>query len=136
MPTLIDTSLWIAMYRDRTGKIARYVKTTSGLGEPLFARPIAMEILQGCSSEAEWRLTRDHLGLQKFLEMTTQTWIDASLIYFELKRLGTTVRSSLDCCIAQIALDNDVLLVHNDRDFDAIATVRPLKHLRLDLSKA
>jgi predicted nucleic acid-binding protein len=32
---------------------------------------------------------------------------------------------------AQIALDEGATLVHDDRDFDAIATVRPLKLHRL-----
>ena len=135
MPALIDTSLWIAIYRDRTGKLARYVKASCGPDEPVFARPIAMEILQGCSTEVEWKLTCDHLRAQTYVEMTEQTWVDASWIYFDLRRASTTVRSGLDCCIAQLALDHDCTLIHNDRDFDAIATVRPLKHLRLDLSK-
>ncbi len=136
MPDLIDTSLWVAMYRDRTGKVARYVKASSGPDEPVFARPIALEILQGCSTDAEWKITCDHLEAQAYLEMSAQTWIDASRIYFDLRRASVTVRSSLDCCIAQLALDHNCTLLHNDRDFDAIATVRPLKHLRLDLSKA
>lgn len=136
MPALIDTSLWIAMYRDRTGKIARYVKSSCGPDEPVFARPIAMEILQGCSTEAEWKITRDHLGAQTYVEMTEQTWVDASRIYFDLRRASTTVRSSLDCCIAQLALDHNCTLIHNDRDFEVISTIRPLTHRRLDLNKA
>ena len=36
----------------------------------------------------------------------------------------------MDCCIAQAALENDLLLIHNDRDFETIAQVRSLQHLR------
>lgn len=135
MPELIDTSLWIAMYRDRTGNIARHVKASCGPGEPVFARPIAMEILQGCSTDAEWKMTKNHLDAQAYVEMTEQTWVDASRIYFDLQRASITVRSSLDCCIAQLALEHNCTLLHNDRDFEAIATIRPLKQQRLDLSK-
>jgi len=39
------------------------------------------------------------------------------------------VRSAADCLIAQIALENDLALLHNDRDFEAIRKVRPLKTL-------
>jgi predicted nucleic acid-binding protein len=35
------------------------------------------------------------------------------------------------CCIAQIAVDHDVLLLHRDRDFEVIAEVRPLRQQRL-----
>jgi predicted nucleic acid-binding protein len=64
------------------------------------------------------------------------SWEQAARINFELKRKGQIVRSNADCLIAQIALENGVELIHNDRDFDLIATIRPLKHLRLDLKAA
>ncbi|WP_410503742.1 hypothetical protein [Leptolyngbya sp. 7M] len=40
------------------------------------------------------------------------------------------VRSPIDCCIAQAALEHDLLLIHNDRDFETIAQVRSLQHFR------
>ena len=42
---------------------------------------------------------------------------------------GITVRSTVDCLIAQIAIENELLLLHNDRDFEAMAAVVPLKFL-------
>jgi predicted nucleic acid-binding protein len=58
-------------------------------------------------------------------------WSDAARIFFDLRRRGRTVRSSIDCCIAQIAIENDVLLLHRDRDFEVIAELRPLRQQRL-----
>jgi predicted nucleic acid-binding protein len=40
---------------------------------------------------------------------------------------GITVRSTADCLIAQIAIENKLLLLHNDRDFEAMSAVAPLK---------
>lgn len=51
-----------------------------------------------------------------------------------LCRQGLTIRSPIDCCIAQAALDNDLLLIHNDRDLETIAQVRALQHLWLQCS--
>jgi len=45
-------------------------------------------------------------------------------ILYDLRRVGKTVRSAVDCCMAQIAIESDVLLLHRDRDFE-IAAVRP-----------
>ena len=135
MTTLIDTSLWIAMYRDRTGGLAKNVRDASGPDEPQFARFVAMEILQGCSSDAEWKLIENHLHDQCYVETTSRTWHGAARIYFELRSKGVTVRSSIDCCIAQLAIENNLTLLHNDRDFEKIAQVRPLKHLRIDAEK-
>jgi predicted nucleic acid-binding protein len=58
------------------------------------------------------------------------SWQAAARIYYDLRRRGLTVRSPIDCCIAQAALENDLLLIHNDRDFETIAQVRSLQHVR------
>jgi len=33
----------------------------------------------------------------------------------------------VDCMISQIAIESELLLLHNDRDFEAMAAVVPLK---------
>jgi len=43
------------------------------------------------------------------------------------RKKGVTVRSSIDCLIVQTALEHDLLLLHEDRDFDEIAKIVPLK---------
>ncbi|MDX2217374.1 MAG: hypothetical protein SFY66_29165 [Oculatellaceae cyanobacterium bins.114] len=73
---------------------------------------------------------RLYLETQDYAELTNQSWQAAARIYFDLRRQGLTVRSPIDCCIAQAALENNLLLIHNDRDFEAIAQVRPLQSLR------
>jgi hypothetical protein len=57
-------------------------------------------------------------------------WQAAARIFYDLRRQGLTVRSPIDCCIAQASLENDLILIHNDRDFETIAQVRSLQHLR------
>jgi predicted nucleic acid-binding protein len=37
----------------------------------------------------------------------------------------------VDRCIAEAAIERVRLPIHSDRDFETIATVRPLKHLEL-----
>jgi predicted nucleic acid-binding protein len=41
-----------------------------------------------------------------------------------MRRQGLTVRSPIDYCIAQDVLENNLLLIHNDRDLETIAQVR------------
>ena len=52
---------------------------------------------------------------------------------FDLQRKALTVRSTVDCLIAQTSIDHGCMLLHNDRDYEQIATLRPLKHQRLAL---
>jgi len=44
-----------------------------------------------------------------------------------MPKKGLTVRSTVDLLIAQTAIEHNAILLHNDRDFEAIATVSPLK---------
>ncbi|HAO13292.1 MAG TPA: VapC toxin family PIN domain ribonuclease, partial [Planktothrix sp. UBA8407] len=61
---------------------------------------------------------------------TPNTWIAAARIYYDLQRQGLTVRSSIDCCIAQLAIEHQLILIHNDRDFETIQRVTMLNGLR------
>jgi predicted nucleic acid-binding protein len=63
------------------------------------------------------------------LRHPVESYLEAARIYFDCRRRALTVRSSVDCLVAQVALDNKLVLLHSDRDFDAIARVRPLRTL-------
>ena len=60
------------------------------------------------------------------IEPKPSTWQAAARLYFDLRRQGLTVRSPIDCCIAQIALESRLILLHDDKDFLVIAKIRPL----------
>ena len=68
------------------------------------------------------------MASQYYLETTNDAWRQTARIYFDLRRAGTTVRSPIDCCIAVIAIEAQALLLHQDRDFEKIAEIRPLVH--------
>lgn len=127
---LIDTSVWIAVYRDKSGGIARRLSALVGEEPVATADCITCEVLQGTSSETEWLQIRSAMAALEQLPMSTETWIEAARIFFDLQRKAVTVRSTIDCCIAQLALAHGATLLHLDRDFERIASVRPLTQLR------
>ena len=55
------------------------------------------------------------------------TYREAARIYYDCRRRGLTLRSTVDCFIAQLAIEVDGVLLHNDGDFESIAQVRPLR---------
>jgi len=128
---MVDTSVWIDVLRDRSGSRKAALAAATGDAEVVLARFVQLELLQGCRDEAEWDLLAPVLHEQAYLEVKPSTWETAARIYFDLRRLGRTVRSPIDCCIAQLALEHDTLLLHRDRDFEAIATCRPLRQVWL-----
>jgi len=75
-------------------------------------------------------LLSTYLEAQMYVEAQDETWPAAARLFFDLRRKGLTVRSTIDCCIAQLAMEQGLILLHNDRDFDTIASVHPLRHLR------
>ena len=128
---LIDTSIWINVLSKKQS--ANYAKTLQKL---IAGRDIALthfqqlELLQGCNSEREWLRLSEYLEGQNYLETKSSTWKSAARIFYELRKKGITVRSPIDCCIAQIAIERRVLLIHNDRDCDVIAKSFPLQQMR------
>jgi hypothetical protein len=127
---LIDTSVWVNVFRDRSGQVRQQLETLIANREVLLTRFTQLELLQGSLNEQEWDLLSTYLETQDYVELTDQSWQAAARIYFDLRRQGLTVRSPIDCCIAQVALENNLLLIHNDRDFETIAQGRSLQHLR------
>ena len=52
-----------------------------------------------------------------------ESYSKAANIYFQCRKKGVTVRSSIDCLIVQIAIEHGLKLLHNDKDFEKISTV-------------
>ncbi|WP_045216025.1 type II toxin-antitoxin system VapC family toxin [Desulfonatronovibrio magnus] len=129
---LVDTSVWVEIMRDKTGNVVSAFQEKTRDHLVCLSRFNQLELLQGALNEKEWGLLEDYLSTQYFLETTTKTWREAARIYFELRTQGITVRSPIDCCIAQLAIENKTLLLHRDRDFEMICKVRMLNQERFE----
>lgn len=130
---LIDTSVWIEVLRDKSGRIVNVFRERVGEEIIAFSRFTQLELLQGAKNEREWQQLDSYLSTQYYFETTDDTWRNAARIYFELRKSGITINSPIDCCIAQVAIESQVLLLHIDRDFEKIARIRPLAAERFKL---
>ena len=126
---VVDTSVWVAVLRD-AGK-RTLLEAALGGEAPLLTRFTQLELLQGTRNEDEWEKLATYLEGQEYVELEADSWPQAARIYFDLRRRGKTVRSAIDCGIAQLAIEHGALLLHCDRDFEAIATVSDLRHRHL-----
>lgn len=86
---------------------------------------IYMEILQGAEDERNFTRFRNYFSSQRFYELQQghKSHEQAARIYFDCRRKGITVHSTIDCLIAQCAIENDLVLLHHDRDFKQIESV-------------
>jgi predicted nucleic acid-binding protein len=129
---LVDTSVWIDVLRDRRGTKRDVLARAVGDDEVVLTRFNQLELLQGCRNEDEWGLLKPYLDAQEYIEPSPEGWVEAARAYFDLRRRGRSVRSPIDCCIAQTAIEHGALLLHRDRDFEAIAEIHPLRQRWVD----
>ena len=90
------------------------------------------ELLQGTRDEREFELLKEYLDKQSFyfLPLTLETFEKAARLYFDLRRKGVTPRGTIDVFIALTAMHHNLTLLHDDRDFDAMASaIKSLKIL-------
>jgi predicted nucleic acid-binding protein len=91
-----------------------------------------MELLAGARDPAHRRQLR---RLVAHFEMLPVWGLDdyeaAGDLWAACRRKGVTIRSTVDCLVAQVAIRNDVALLHADRDFLHLAAVSPLRVVEL-----
>lgn len=125
---LIDTSVWIDYFRQVDNGPVHYFQRLLDDGSRFgITGIIYQELLQGAQTEADFNKLVRFVGSQVFYHPkdAITSYQKAAKIYFLCRRKGLTVRSSNDCLIAQLAIENELVLLHNDSDFARISQVVP-----------
>ncbi len=130
---IVDTSVLVDYLRGNPTAVAERLAWLEKSGAP-YAIPLlcCQELLHGARDEHEWDQLEQYLAVQRLLpgNADLEQHRSAARIHFDCRRQGVTVRAPSDCLIAQQTMDADATLLHDDRDFDLIATVRPLSTWR------
>lgn len=130
---VVDSSVLIDLLQGRATPATDRLQDLENDRIPLSIPIVCLqEVLQGAKDEREWTLLSEYLESQDLLvpSDTVSTHREAARIYYDCRRKGLTIRSSADCSIAQLVMEHDGVLLHDDDDFDRIQQVRPLKTLR------
>jgi predicted nucleic acid-binding protein len=128
---LVDTSVLIKFFKGDADPKVELLKEILARDVPFgISAYTYQEILQGARDEAEFQTLREYLSTQTiyFLAQEADTYEKAAMLYFNLRRKGVTPRSTLDILIALTAMENNLALLHHDRDFDIMADY--IKELR------
>ncbi|MDX6588705.1 MAG: hypothetical protein QOI31_3178 [Solirubrobacterales bacterium] len=132
MVTLIDTSAWIDLLRDRDSQASQALDELVRAGDVALAEPVLMELLAGVRGTAEHSTIRRLSGTYPiFRTEDLDDWESAAEIFRVCRRKGVTITSQLDCLIAAVAIREGIPVLHADRDFDEIA-----KHTSLKIAPA
>ena len=127
---LVDTSVLIDFFKgvknSSTDKFRSILLQKIPFGINSF---IFQEVLQGAKSEKEFKHLSKYLVTQHFFHPKdpVDSFTRAARIYFDCRKKGITIRSTIDCIVAQTTLEHDLHLLHNDKDFEIMAKVIPIK---------
>ena len=91
---------------------------------------IYVEILQGAKDKKEFNILKEYLASLHFyfLKNRIESYEKAAKIYFKCRKNGITIRSTIDSLIMQTAIENNLFLLHNDKDFsNASKIIKELK---------
>ena len=127
---LVDTSVLIDFFKGNRNKHVSCLKEIITRQMPFgITSVIYQELLQGVRSKKEYALLDEYLSCQRFFHPKDPvlTYGKAAMIYFSCRKKGITIRSTVDCLIAQIAVESDLHLLQNDKDFVNIAQIIELK---------
>ena len=121
---LVDTSIWIELLAGRLG----------GVEEQRLLRfatcgPVLQEVAQGLRPGSAGEAFRSAILALPILSdpAPARLYLAAADLYRQGRRRGLTIRSSVDCLIAAIAIENRVPVWHRDRDFTTIARFTELE---------
>jgi hypothetical protein len=129
---LVDTSVWIDFFAGRDlPHVAKLEQSILDNEDLALSGIILTEILQGIPDDATYRRVRRYLSVLIMLPMPESVFVRAAELYRKLRKQGITIRKTNDCIIAATALEHHCQLLHNDKDFAAIAKHYSLKVVRL-----
>ena len=125
---LVDTSVWIDYFNGVENKQTESLDRILSDQTVLVGDIILTEILQGFDSDKEFRLAKQALEPLDCVHLGGKSLaIKAASNFRFLRSKGVTVRKTVDMLIGSWCIEHEVELLHNDKDFDQIATQLPLK---------
>jgi predicted nucleic acid-binding protein len=126
MPILVDSSIWIELFRPSgDGGIKLAMTHLTLRKQAALCGPVVMELVAGTTTPALPKL-KSRLSQFAYLQGSEEIWTAAGRHHFRLRTAGISVPWN-DILIATLALTANCRLYSADRHFPAIATVLGLR---------
>jgi len=125
---VVDTTVWIDYFNGQTNPQTDYLDTVL-LQQPIIIGDLILgEILQGFQRDEDFEAAREALSkLVQAQMVNTDLAVQSARNYRALRKMGITVRKTIDCFIATFCIENAHMLLHNDHDFDPFESHLGLK---------
>ena len=119
----VDTSVWIDFFNGRDTAEIDLLDNALGNETVAIGDLIALEILQGFKSDADYGAAKELLGALTVYEMLGEAAAyKCADNYRVLRKKGITVRKTADIIIATFCIEKNFPLLFSDRDFIPFVT--------------
>lgn len=119
---VIDTSAWIEYFRDGDSYIVESVDRCLMRNTVAIGDLISCEVMQGIRSPKHYKeICSIFASLPRYEMVGFPIAERAAYNYRMLRSRGVTIRKTIDVLIGTFCVENGMQLLHNDRDFDAMA---------------
>jgi predicted nucleic acid-binding protein len=127
---LVDTSAWIEVFR-RPARLA--IEQVVDFDDIVTCLPVVQEVLQGFTTDAAFRAARESMLALPMVEspLRVDVYADAVDLYRRARRAGITIHSGVDCLIAACAMRHDLVVLHKDRDYQALSRISTLRERQI-----
>lgn len=125
---LVDTSVWIDYFNGQKSRETEKLDELLSVEEIITGDIILAEILQGFRKDADFYKAKEYLCSLVCLSISNKNIAIKSAQNFRyLRKKGITIRKTTDMLIGTFCIENNIPLLHNDKDF------LPLTELGLQL---
>ena len=125
---LVDTSVLVDYLKGLNNKSTQALDYVIDSGIPYGINDfIYQELLQGSRTQEEFNKLKEYLETIPFyyLHLGKESFEKAAFLNFTCRKSGITIRSTVDLLIAETAIENNLFLLHNDKDFVNLAEIVP-----------
>lgn len=117
----VDSSVWIDYFNGRITKQTNQLDSLLDNELIVVGDLILTEVLQGFQRDKDFNKARELFDSLIFKEMLgREIAVKSAKNYRILRKKGVTVRKTIDVIIATFCIENDLSLLHSDRDFKAM----------------
>ena len=115
---LVDTSVWIDYFNGKNTVQTNKLDKLLSSEQIIMGDIILSEVLQGFRKDSDFNKAKEALDfLQCYSISNKKIAIKSAENFRSLRKKGITVRKTTDMLIGTFCIENNVPLLHNDKDF-------------------
>jgi predicted nucleic acid-binding protein len=114
----VDSSVLIDYFNGKENRQVEKLDEILGRDIVVIGDYILVEVLQGFRKDKDYETAKNILGAFPCLNMLgEEIAVKSAENYRTLRKKGVTIRKTIDVIISTFCIENDLQLLHNDKDF-------------------